>query len=984
MSERTVTSAVLTLVTTYDPGAGNSPRMAPEGVLTFNDLRLYDTAHMGALSLLAAYVKFLVGSGASTQTIPLVPYPDAAKYGADGPWEYIPDSTATTYAYDNSSLEALLQTLTVSAFAYTSQVVAPGTTDGLDTAKLRVYAAYIDVTFDDDSTARYWASGTTELPGGTWGGSLGKAPGSPTGVVNAKYAIDEDESTYAEIRETSKVVTGISAYSALWNPAKLVLDWRLHVDCNNPPEGHVGTPYSHAFKVRGGTPPYTWGITGGQLPPGLLLGPSTGIASGVPTKNGTYSFELTATEAGTTAAIVTIAQAGQQGMSMPTITTGSSVVAAASSAAYMGVNTLNEPYFAIAVTVAPPSPAVEGVESYVVTVQQAGGAEEDFLSIMLPTSVGIVQQTLLGSYGADSVQFRLYSFADGRRTLETTAWSGSSSQTVTIGAAPTSAHPMAPIPDGPGGLPLRCEASDATYMGKNPLNADFWSIACAARPGTPAPNNGYVITVNNTDASGTPGGEGSGERDFLFIDPDAATRQGQLAENLTGTYQSNPASTFNAVTFKAYRITFANVRELLTDAWGGADHHTVVYGTVPAPGSVVVPVVIPDPMVAHAICSITIGEGVLTLGCGTPGTVTLGQPFSFRPPVSFGGVTLDSSFDLDGTLTWGVSGLPPGLIWDTTVGSGTYGSIAGIATQPGSYAYTYTITTHEGQNLSLGCTLTVQGAGFSEACGTPPVAPQWLPYSFAPPFALDTDYTAWTFTGLPPGLAWDSVNGKITGTPSELGAFVYTATLGETSFTCSITVVAQGDSGAANCGTPAPLTVGLPFSFIPPFTTQAPVEEWSFVGLPPGLGWDIDPLSPTYGHIAGIPSAQGGYAYHATYTGTTLGGMHFTCSLIVKLPGDPGDGANDEGGKGFCWWLDLWVWQPVFSFQVLNAEYQMPPAYQKALRYTLARELAAAFGRDPSIVAALAAEAVAEVDALNISDAAGTEDPPPPAPPAQG
>jgi hypothetical protein len=345
-----------------------------------------------------------------------------------------------------------------------------------------------------------------------------------------------------------------------------------------------------------------------------------------------------------------------------------------------------------------------------------------------------------------------------------------------------------------------------------------------------------------------------------------------------------------------------------------------------------------------------------------------------------GTVLLDASYDADGTLTWLVTGLPPGLIWDYTSGSATYGSIAGVATQAGSFIYTAVVTTSDGQTATLTCTLQVEGSGFDEACGTPPTAAQGLPFSFSPPFAAGTDWAAWTFTGLPPGLNWDSASGTILGTPTTLGVYVYTATMTGAAFTCSITVVAPGDSGPGACGGPGTLLVGIPFAFTPPFTAGADVTAWAFTGLPPGLGWDTDPASATYGKIAGIPSAPGGYGYHATATAADGTALSFTCSFVVLLPGDPGDGANDGGGNGACWILDLWVWQPVFAFSVLNAEFQMPPAYERALRYTLSRELAGFYGRDPSIVAALAQEAVGEMDALNASNQAGTEDPPPPVP----
>jgi hypothetical protein len=62
-----------------------------------------------------------------------------------------------------------------------------------------------------------------------------------------------------------------------------------------PPDGTVGTAYSHQFTATG-TTPITWEITAGPLPDGLTLTGDT--ISGTPTADGTFSgIEVTATNA---------------------------------------------------------------------------------------------------------------------------------------------------------------------------------------------------------------------------------------------------------------------------------------------------------------------------------------------------------------------------------------------------------------------------------------------------------------------------------------------------------------------------------------------------------------------------------------------------------------------------------------------------------------------------------------------------------------
>jgi hypothetical protein len=58
------------------------------------------------------------------------------------------------------------------------------------------------------------------------------------------------------------------------------------------PDARVGTAYTYAFQISGGTNTITWSSTG-TLPPGLTLS-STGVLSGTPTQAGSYPFTVTA------------------------------------------------------------------------------------------------------------------------------------------------------------------------------------------------------------------------------------------------------------------------------------------------------------------------------------------------------------------------------------------------------------------------------------------------------------------------------------------------------------------------------------------------------------------------------------------------------------------------------------------------------------------------------------------------------------------
>jgi hypothetical protein len=63
------------------------------------------------------------------------------------------------------------------------------------------------------------------------------------------------------------------------------------------PRGIVGRAYSASLAAQFGTPPYSWSISSGNLPPGLVLD-SQGEITGPPTGAGTFSFTALVTDSG--------------------------------------------------------------------------------------------------------------------------------------------------------------------------------------------------------------------------------------------------------------------------------------------------------------------------------------------------------------------------------------------------------------------------------------------------------------------------------------------------------------------------------------------------------------------------------------------------------------------------------------------------------------------------------------------------------------
>ncbi len=118
-------------------------------------------------------------------------------------------------------------------------------------------------------------------------GSLppGLALGSSTGAITGTPSASGQYSFTAQVQDSAAPPQ--SATQAL---SLNIAGPRLQITTGALPAGAVGVNYNAILAATNGVLPYTWSIIGGQLPPGLALGSSTGAITGTPSASGQYSF----------------------------------------------------------------------------------------------------------------------------------------------------------------------------------------------------------------------------------------------------------------------------------------------------------------------------------------------------------------------------------------------------------------------------------------------------------------------------------------------------------------------------------------------------------------------------------------------------------------------------------------------------------------------------------------------------------------------
>ncbi|MBT94138.1 MAG: hypothetical protein CMA60_04855, partial [Euryarchaeota archaeon] len=676
-----------------------------------------------------------------------------------------------------------------------------------------------------------WSVSPTLPAGLSLNTANGTISGTPTSVTSsATYTVTATNAGGSSTATLTIQVNDIAPSTITYSPSSLTLT--------------KGTTMTTVVPTTSGGTPTSWSVSP-SLPAGLVLSTTSGAISGTPTvasSSATYTISANNSGGSATATVTILVNDAAPSITYSpssfTLTNGTAMTTATATNTGGSVTSWSiSPSLPTGLTFETSNGTIWGTPtevssstSYTVTATNPGGSGTATVTIQV------------NDVAPSSIIYTPNSFTLTNGTAMTTAMPTSSGGTVTSWSV---------LPSLPAGLSL-----------------DNTTGAISGTPTAITPSATYTITATNSGGSATAVVTiqvNMAPPSSITYSPSSITLVKDVAMTTpaTPTSSGGPVSTWSISPTLPAGLSFSTANGSISGTpteISSSTSYTITATNAGGTGTATVTIVVND----IAPSAVSYSPSFLTLTKNTAMTTAM--------PSSTGGAVV--SWSLTGTL-------PAGLSFSTSTGA-----ISGTPTAVTS-ATTYTVTaTNSGGSATATVTILVNDAA-------PSITYSPSSFTLTNGTAMTTatatntggSVTSWSIspTTLPTGLTFETSNGTIWGTPTEVSSstsYTVTATNAGGSGTATVTIQVNdlAPHSVSYSGSPFTLTNGTAMTTATPSASGGAVTSWAIMPtLPAGLTF-----STSNGEISGTPTAISSSATYTVYANNTGGSATASITITVN------------------------------------------------------------------------------------------------------